>query len=97
MIKPFNVFSLYHRVMNYTERKANTILIHFGDFWPTSEPLSAVLGFNVLWVQGSTLVANTADRAKAQKSPKLKTMGVGGYYARYILYTSSLLYGLYSQ
>ena len=68
MIKHFNVFSLYHRVMNYTERKANPIVIHFGHFWPTSEPLSAVLGFNVLWVQGSTLVAKTADRAKSPQN-----------------------------
>ena len=41
--------------MNYKESKPPPppIVIKFGDVWPTSEPLSAVLGTNVLWVQGS--------------------------------------------
>ena len=47
---------------------------------PTSEPLLAVLGTDVLCVQGSTLVPNTADRGSdvGQMFPKLMTMEGGG-------------------
>ena len=40
----------------YIESKASPppFVFKFGDVWPTLEPLSAaVLGTNVLWVQGS--------------------------------------------
>ena len=47
-----------HRVIILYRAQGNpppSIVINFGDIWPTSEPLSAVLGTNLLLVQGSTL------------------------------------------
>ena len=38
-----------HRIMDYKELKATPPIV-IGNFWPTSEPLSAVLGTSVLWV-----------------------------------------------
>ena len=45
-----------HRVIILYRAQGNpppSIVINFGDIWPTSEPLSAVLGTNLLLVQGS--------------------------------------------
>ena len=69
--------------MNYiytVESKATPhppFVINFGDVWPTSEPLSAVLGTNVT----KELVHNIADRGSdvGRTSPKLmRKRGVAG-------------------
>ena len=46
------------KIMNFIKRKASPpMFINFGDFWPTSEPLSAVLATNVLpWTHSTILV-----------------------------------------
>ena len=68
-------------------------------------PLSAVLGTNVLWVQGSYtdrqpteyIVPNTADRASGvgKRFPKLMTKGGGGgclcFYTVYIFFAINYL------
>ena len=67
--------------MNYIEPKEPLqppIVINFGDIWPTSEPLSGVLGTTSCL---SVLVASTADRGSdvGQTSQKLMMMGWWGW------------------
>ena len=67
---------------NYAHPPPSFVFI-FGDVWPTPEPLSAVLGTTVLWVQGiyviTIVVPSTADRGSGvgQMSHQFKDEGVG--------------------
>ena len=55
--------------------KSNSnIVINLGDFWPTSKPLSAVLGTNVLCMGSGALIM--------AKVPKINDEGGGGCYVR---------------
>ena len=96
----------YCRVMNYSTvntvgRKSTpplplppwSLILGTCGLWPTSEPLSAILGTTILWDQGSTVVPNTANRGSdvGQKSSKINDdWGGGGCLVPYIVHYSMI-------